>query len=112
MNDVQGLTLARLRGEIRRVVFENEDTRFAVLKVVDDSGLEHAATGPMAGLAAGQYLEMEGYWERHPEFGRQFRAESYQIRLPNTADGIKRFLSGGAIPGIGKKTASLIVSMK
>ena len=109
MNDVQGLTLARLRGEIRRVVFENEDTQFAVLKVVDDSGLEHAATGPMAGLAAGQYLEMEGYWERHPEFGRQFRAESYQIRLPNTADGIKRFLSGGAIPGIGKKTASLIV---
>ena len=56
MNDVQGLTLARLRGEIRRVVFENEDTQFAVLKVVDDSGLEHAATGPMAGLAAGQYL--------------------------------------------------------
>lgn len=109
MNDVQGLTLARLRGEIRRVVFENEDTQFAVLKVVDDSGLEHAATGPMAGLAAGQYLEMEGYWERHLEFGRQFRAESYQIRLPNTADGIKRFLSGGAIPGIGKKTASLIV---
>ena len=33
MNDVQGLTLARLRGEIRRVVFENEDTQFAVLKV-------------------------------------------------------------------------------
>ncbi len=109
MNSQQELTLARLRGEIRRVVFENEDTQFAVLKVVDDSGLEHAATGPMAGLTAGQYLEMEGYWERHPEFGRQFRAESYRIRLPSTADGIKRFLSGGAIPGIGKKTAGLIV---
>ena len=109
MNNQQELTLARLRGEIRRVVFENEDTQFAVLKVVDDSGLEHAATGPMAGLTAGQYLEMEGYWERHPEFGRQFRAESYRIRLPSTADGIKRFLSGGAIPGIGKKTAGLIV---
>lgn len=109
MSEVQTLTRTRLRGEIRRTVFENKETNFAVLKIADDSGIEHTAVGSLSGLISGQYLEMEGYWERHSDFGRQFKVDSYQIKLPSSAEGIKRFLSSGAIPGIGKKTAGLIV---
>lgn len=106
---IPGLTRTTLRGEIRRVVFESDDGAFAVLKIVDPAGNEHAVRGSLCGLSAGQFLELEGYWDRHAEFGRQFRVESFRISLPSTAEGIKRYLGSGAIPGIGKKMAALIV---
>lgn len=98
-----------LRGEIARIIYENDDGSFAVLRIRETGSREYTARGALAGLAAGQEVELEGFWEQHAEFGRQFRAESFRIILPSTPDGIKRYLSSGAIPGIGKKTAGLIV---
>ena len=92
MAEFQELTRGTLRGEIRHVVFQSEDGVFAILRIVDGDGVEHTVRGPVGGLAAGQNIEVEGYWERHAEFGRQFRAESCRIRLPSTPEGIKRFL--------------------
>ncbi len=109
MAEFQELTRGTLRGEIRHVVFQSEDGVFAILRIVDGDGVEHTVRGPVGGLAAGQNIEVEGYWERHAEFGRQFRAENCRIRLPSTPEGIKRFLASGAIPGIGPKTAAMIV---
>ncbi len=109
MAEFQELTRGTLRGEIRHVVFQSEDGVFAILRISDGDGAEHTVRGPLGGLAVGQHIEADGYWERHSEFGRQFRAENCRISLPSTPDGIKRFLSSGAIPGIGPKTAAEIV---
>lgn len=109
MTELQGQERATLRGEITRVVFESEDGSFAVIRVREPGSREYTARGPVAGLVAGQEIELEGVWEQHAEFGRQLKAERFRIILPSTPDGIKRYLSSGAIPGIGKKTAGLIV---
>ena len=53
-------------------------------------------------------MECDGYFENHPEFGRQFKIDSFRIVPPSTADGIARFLRH-SIPGIGPKTAAAIV---
>ncbi len=108
VNNQPRLEASQLSGEIRRVIYKSKDNQFAVLRLVDDTGCMQVATGMMGSLSVGQYLEMDGYWEQHPEFGRQFKVESFRIRLPSTPDGIKSFLCS-AIPGIGKKTAKLIV---
>ncbi len=97
-----------LKGEIARVIYESEDGSFAVLRL-RDGNREYSARGALGGLIAGQEVELEGGWEQHNEFGRQFRADRYRIVLPETASGIQRYLSSGIIPGIGKKTAKLIV---
>lgn len=98
-----------LRGEISRKVFESDDGQFAVLRVVDDNGAEHVVRGPVAGIPVGQHLEFEGCWDKHPEFGLQFKADSFRLTLPNSAEGIKRFLGSGAIAGIGRKLAGELV---
>ena len=98
-----------LCGEVTRIVYENSDGSYAVLRLTGDDGKEHTVRGPLGGVVAGQHLELTGAWERHAEFGRQFKASCYKVTLPATAAGLKRFLGSGAIPGIGKKSAELIV---
>lgn len=98
-----------LRGEIVRVVFENKDGSFAIIRLRGGDGRENCVLGALGGMTPGQELELEGNWEQHAEFGRQFRADHFKIVLPETPDGLRRYLSSGVIPGIGKKTAGLIV---
>ena len=109
MTEIQTLTRAVISGEIRRVLFDSGDGRYAVLRLADGTGAEHVICGPLCGLAPGQNIEAEGHWEKHAEFGNRFRAESFRLRLPSTPEGIKRFLGSGAIPGIGSRTAEIIV---
>ncbi len=45
----------------------------------------------------------------HPSFGRQFRAEQAEQHLPAGSDAILRYLSSGAVKGIGFATAARIV---
>lgn len=104
-----GLTTQMLSGEIIRVVYENEDKTYTVFRLVDRQGVEHTVTGNIFGAYAGRDIELSGHWESHPEYGRQFRADSYRFLLPSTPEGITRYLGSGAIPGIGPKNAKSIV---
>lgn len=108
MPELQTLTKTRITGEIFRVRFENPSTGFALVTFQTSDGMKFAAKGLMAGITCGQFVEAEGYFENHPEFGRQFRVESWRPVTPATKEGIARFLRH-AIPGIGPKTAAAIV---
>ena len=95
-------------GEVHHVRYENRDTGFAVLVMLDPDGKKFVACGVLAGNAPGKTLELSGHFEEHAEFGREFKADSAREVLPRTTDGIARFLCG-SVPGIGPKTADLIV---
>ncbi|MBE6364527.1 MAG: ATP-dependent RecD-like DNA helicase [Lentisphaerae bacterium] len=108
MPELQHLTKTRISGEIVSVRFENPENGFAVVKFLAADGTKFPVIGPLAGMTAGQFIEADGYFEDHPEFGKQFRVDSYRIVPPVTAEGIARFLRH-SIPGIGPKTAAAIV---
>ena len=98
----------RITGEVHRVRYENPDTGFAVLVLLAPDGKKFVARGVLAGNAPGKTLELSGHFEEHAEFGREFKTESFREVLPRTNDGIARFLCG-SVPGVGPKTADLIV---
>ncbi len=108
MPEIQTLTRTKITGEIKRIRFENPDTTFAVFTILCDYGSEYTAKGEVPGIKIGLCIEAEGYFENHPEFGRQFKIETSRIVPPSTTDGIARFLCH-SIPGIGPKTAAAIV---
>ncbi len=105
-----GLTAQTLRGEITRVIYENDEGDFSIIRIADAQGVEHTVVGNFSGIFEGQSLEVTGRFEIHKEFGTQLRAEHFRFLLPSTREGIIKYLSSGMIDGIGPKNAENIVN--
>ena len=100
--------LELLEGTVSAVIFQNEENGYTILKL-DVHGEEVTVVGPMAGVAPGEYLSVRGRWTRHPTYGPQLKAEAVERRLPQGLKEIYHYLSSGAVKGVGKATARLII---
>ena len=100
--------LEMIEGTVSAVIFQNEENGYTILKL-DVRGEEVTVVGPMAGTAPGEYLSIRGRWTRHPTYGPQMKAEAVDRRLPQSMQEIFHYLSSGAIKGVGKTTARLII---
>jgi len=101
-------TAFRISGEVKRVLYENADNGFAVIKLVTPEGNRVQACGTLAGIQPGQFVELSGVFEKHADFGEEFKAAGFSVRPELTAEGIRRFLAS-SVPGVGARTAALIV---
>ncbi len=99
-----------LSGTVTRVVFSSAETGFTVLEL-ENSGFSETVVGNMPDVTVGEELEITGKFVLHPTYGQQFKAESYIKTLPSGASAILRYLSSGAIKGIGPATAKKIVKL-
>lgn len=97
-----------IEGVVERVTFRNGDNGWTVLDVSAANGL-HKVVGVLPDVGVGETVRFTGDWVEHPSFGVQFRATACEHTLPQDADGILRYLSSGAIKGIGPTTAAWIV---
>jgi len=101
----------KLEGRIERITYMNEETGFTVAKVVVPDYLSPVTIiGNLPALSPGEVLRMEGLWETHKKFGRQFRVLNHQTVLPVTVEGIRKYLGSGLVKGIGPELASRIVN--
>ena len=100
--------LFELQGTVEEVVFHNDETGFTVFDLVTES--EYITiVGTFSDLAPGEELSLKGSWNTHPTFGRQFRAEWYERKMPSTAAELYKYLASGAVNGIRAKTAQKII---
>ncbi len=97
-----------LSGTVERVVFRNAENGWTVLDLDAGDTLEKVV-GTFPDVHVGEELYMQGEWIEHPKFGRQFRMESHSSRLPTDVLAILRYLSSGAIRGIGPATAARVI---
>lgn len=65
--------------------------------------------GNLPEVSPGEFLQLQGQWDRHPKHGSQFKAEICEQALPATLAGIQGYLGSGMIKGIGPKLAERIV---
>ncbi len=98
-----------LEGEVKKVIFANEESGFIVFLLETDEKEDIAVTGEFAGLGEGDFVRVEGEFGLHPAYGRRFEAKMVERILPHKRDGIIRYLSSGRIPGIGEARARKIV---
>ena len=63
----------------------------------------------MPGVSPGEYLTVRGEWVRHATYGTQFRADVVERRLPQGLKEVYHYLASGAVKGVGKATARLLV---
>lgn len=99
----------QLSGTVERVVFRNPDNGWTVLDLISTEETLEKVVGTFADVHVGEELFMNGEWVEHPQFGRQFRMESHTSRLPTDTMAILRYLSSGAVRGIGPSTAAKVI---
>ena len=98
----------QITGVVEDVVFHNSETSFTVLDV-SCGGELITAVGVLPEITAGEKVVLTGTWDMHQSFGRQFKVNRFERYLPDTAAQFLKYLSSGAIRGIGPKTATYIV---
>ena len=106
---MQKENLVELSGTVETVVYKNEESGFAVLEL-DHGGELVTVVGELASVGEGEMLTLHGSFRTHPNYGTQFKAVAAQQRLPASASAILRYLSSGAIKGIGPVLASRMVA--
>ncbi len=107
---MEELRQEKLTGVVDSVTYRKEESGFTVLELEHDGDLD-TVVGALPEVYAGERLTVYGQWQSHPTFGPQFRADSFEREMPATAAAILRYLSGGAIKGIGPATAAKIVEL-
>lgn len=100
--------LQELTGTVERVVFRNEENGWTVLELSCEQEIQ-TVVGVLPMASVGERLLVRGEYVEHTTFGRQFQATYCERRLPTEASAILRYLSSGAIKGIGAATAMAIV---
>lgn len=103
--------LLRLFGTVEHVIYQNEENGYSICDFGTDHGELFTIVGTMPEVVEGDSLAIAGKWVHNPKYGRQFRVEHCERKLPTGSDAILRYLSSGAIKGIGKKTAKRIVDL-
>lgn len=102
---------SELQGQVEKVTFFNEANGFTIAKVrVAGRPEPVTVVGRLLGPAPGEVLKIQGGWVRHPRFGEQFEAETYQVVQPTTKEGVEKYLGSGLIKGLGPETARRIVA--
>lgn len=101
--------LVKLSGSVEQVIYANEENGYLVCDLGTDDDDLITITGIMPYVNEGDSLIVYGEWRHNPKYGRQFVVSQYERYMPANASAILRYLSSGAIKGIGKKTALKIV---
>lgn len=101
--------LLQLEGAVENIVYRNEENGYTVIEI-SDSDDYITAVGIMPQVGVGDTVKLTGNYITHRNYGRQFSASICEICRPTESADILRYLSSGAIKGIGAATAQRLVA--
>lgn len=81
-----------LEGYIEKIIYKNDENGYAVFTVTTSDG-EEVFVGTFPQISEGLYIVAEGDYVHHPQYDIQFKFTGYEIKMPEDADGIERFLA-------------------
>ena len=103
-----------LEGRVANLRFDANSGTMRIFELEDDDHklhviVQYSNNGPLAPLAKGEQVKVIGTPGNHPRFGKQFTARDVVKRVPTTAAGIAKIISGKDFKGIGPKVAAKLV---
>ncbi len=101
--------MSKIEGIIDHIIFRNEENGYTVLELIGSGNKSITVVGNMPVLNPGESIAFEGEYSTHPVYDEQFRMTSFEYRTPEDRETILRYLSSGAVKGIGKGLAGRIV---
>jgi exodeoxyribonuclease V alpha subunit len=102
--------LDSIKGTLEHIVFKNEENGYTVAKLLEKGkAFSVTVVGNMIGVREGEQLTCHGSWRVDKKFGKQFSVQRFDIEIPTTTRGIEKYLSSGAVSGVGPTLAKRIV---
>jgi exodeoxyribonuclease V alpha subunit len=98
----------KITGFVDHIIFRNADNGYTVLVLIAEEE-EITCVGFFSAIAEGENIEITGEYTAHPTYGKQFKAEKFEVKEPEDEISIERYLGSGAIKGIGTALAARIV---
>lgn len=97
-----------IKGFIEHIIFRNNDNGYTVLNLLTQ---EESLTcvGFFHTMDQGETIEAAGEYITHQVYGKQFKIEHYTIVPPSDEESVERYLSSGAVKGVGQALAGRIV---
>ncbi|MEE0954807.1 MAG: ATP-dependent RecD-like DNA helicase [Eubacterium sp.] len=98
----------KISGYVSNVIYHNETNGYSVLELETEDD-DVTLVGNLMEVSEGEFLEAEGSFVDHPNYGVQFKFETARVTVPQGGLALERYLSSGAIKGIGKALAERIL---
>lgn len=97
-----------IKGYIEHIIYRNKDNGYTVLNLLTQ---EESLTcvGFFHTMDQGETIEATGEYITHQVYGKQFKIEHYTIVPPSDEASVERYLSSGAVKGVGEALARRIV---
>ena len=97
-----------LTGEIESIIYKNESNGYTIASMNIDNE-EVVVTGYLPFVNSGDSLKVVGKFVIHPNYGEQFKVETFEKIMPQTEEALEKYLANGIIKGVGPATAKKIV---
>ncbi len=98
----------KIRGSINKVFYAGP--AFSAGRLVTPEGRNISFAGNLYAIE-GQPVVLAGHWDKHPEYGRQFKVDHVEIEMPSDPGGLAQYLAQHPeIRGIGLARAWKIAS--
>ncbi len=100
--------MEEIKGYVDHIVFQNKDNGYTVMDL-DCDGELYSCVGYAASVSEGELLLIKAEMVINPTYGPQYEIREYEVLPPEDVKSIERYLSSGAIKGIGAAMASRII---
>ena len=97
-----------IQGQISEIIYQNEINTYTIAEFEAEEELT-IIVGYLPFINKGDSLKLVGNFVNHPEYGRQFKIQTFEKIMPQTLEALEKYLAGGIIKGIGPATAKKIV---
>ena len=108
MNNTNNTELYELCGQVESIVYRNDENGYTVIELAGEDEMI-TAVGTMPLISVGEQVKLYGTYKNHPSYGQQFVATACERSMPENLDGILKYLSSGAIKGVGPAIAQRLV---
>ena len=96
-------------GQITEVIYQNETNCYTVAEFTMKNEII-TIVGYLPFINKGDSLKLFGKYVTHPDYGQQFKIETFEKVMPQTLEALEQYLAGGVIKGIGPAIAKKIIN--
>ena len=97
-----------LKGTIEDIIYKNEINGYMIATFDMESAMT-TIVGYLPFIQKGDSLKIIGKFVTHPDYGEQFKVDTFEKIMPETLDALEKYLSNGIVKGIGPATARKII---